>query len=90
MIVEWLMTISAGFIDWVATLFPPVELPEWVEDPFEGLHTIAAVVVGIDTWVDVLLIAAVTAVGLGVYVTTAGVKLLRAVLAHVPLIGGNG
>lgn len=90
MIVEWIMEVSAGFLEWFATLFPPVDLPEWVENPFFGLSWIVEAAAGWGAWVNIPFIASVALVVLGVYVTTILAKLFRVLIAHVPFIGGRG
>lgn len=90
MIVEWFMQMSGGFLDWLATLFPPVELPEWVEHPFDGVDAIVGVVVGAGTWVDFVVLGGVALAVLAVYVVGVGIRLVRAIIAHIPAIGGGG
>lgn len=90
MIVEWIMQLSAGFLDFVADWFPPLDLPEWIEHPFDGVEAIASVVVGANTWIDVAFVGGVAVVALGAYVAGFVVRLARALIAHIPAIGGGG
>lgn len=90
MIIEWLLEISAGFLEWVGTLFPPIDLPDWVANPFFGLQEVVEAAAGWGVWVNVPLMAAAVGVTVAVYGVTATVKLVRALIAHVPVIGGNG
>lgn len=90
MIVEWLMGVSAGFLGWMGDLFPPVDVPEWLEDPFLGMQPVVEAAIGWGVWVNVPFML-VIAVGLvGFYAVTFTVRLVRAVVGHFPVIGGNG
>lgn len=90
MISEWVMEASAAFLEFVAGWFPPVELPLWVQQPFEGVQQVVAVVEGAGTWVDVGFLAGVIGVVLIVYGFGLAVRLGRALIAHIPLVGGGG
>lgn len=90
MIVEWLLEISASFLEWFGSLFPPIDLPDWVENPFFGLQWVVEAAVGWGVWINVPVLVAVSSVVLGVYATTFLVKLFRVLIAHIPFIGGRG
>lgn len=90
MIIEWLLEISAGFLEWVGSLLPPIDLPSWVENPFMGLQWVVEAAAGWGVWVNVPIVAGVAAVVIGVFGTTFVVKLVRVLIAHVPFFGGRG
>jgi hypothetical protein len=90
MIVEWLMQMSVGFHAWLASLFPPVDLPEWVDNPFGGLLWVVEAAAGWGVWVNVGALALIATTVLTVYAVGFGIKLVRVVVAHIPFVGGGG
>lgn len=90
MIIEWLLEISAGFLEWIGSLFPPIDLPEWVESPFLGLQWIIEAAAGWGVWINVPFVAGVAALCMSAFVITFTIKLVRVLIAHVPFFGGRG
>lgn len=90
MIAEWFLQLAAGFVGWLADLFGPWEPPDVLTDPDSGVKSLLEGMAGIGAWVDWGVLALCISVSLGVWAAVFGIKLVRAVLAHVPLVGGSG
>lgn len=90
MIVELLMQMSGGYTSFIGSMFPPVDVPAWVSNPFFGLSQVVEAAAGWGVWVNIPILLTVAITLFATYGVTALVKLVRAVAAHIPLIGGNG
>lgn len=90
MITEWLVGVGAGFGEWVASLFPEIEVPDWLENADDFVNGIFAYGDGLGAWVDWGLVTAIAAVPLGTWVLLLAVRGARVVISHLPFIGGRG
>lgn len=90
MIAEWFLAVSGTFVEWIAGLFPPIDLPAWVFDPLGGLRPVLEGLAGAGYWIDYLAIGVILGVAVLVYVTTFTVKLVLRLVSHVPAFGGSG
>lgn len=90
MIVEWLLELSAGFNEWVASLAPAMDLPFDPEAPVADWGPFLSWTVGLGWWIDFTLLAAICAAAVGIWLAAGGVKLVRVLLSHVPFFGGRG
>lgn len=90
MIVEWLFDIVLVIVDWFLALFDDVEIPSEVRSPTSSFSTLAANVSAMGIWVPWSVIAGAVAASLGVYAVMFIIKLVKQVLAHIPLFGGAG
>jgi len=89
-ITEWFAEIAMDFAIWIASLFPEWEVPVWMEDTRGAMVTFLESSVGLGVWVDWSALGiCLTAVGVA-YVAGLTIRLIRAILAHVPQFGGSG
>lgn len=92
MIIEWVLGLSAGFNEWLFSLFPTVdEVPAYVSDPFAGWETsIGPYIDGIGYWINLPALLVIVAASVVLWGIFAVIRLARAAAGHVPLVGGNG
>lgn len=90
MILEWLLGLGAGVSEWVASIMPPIELPEQLVNIDEAINSIFAYGNGLGAWVDWSLCAVVLLVPLAVWAVGLTVRAVRVLISHVPFFGGNG
>lgn len=90
MIIEWIVNVACGFASWVGSLTGGWEPPSWMTDAHSGLVTMLQSFAGFGVWVDWVAIGICVPTLLAVWVATVGVRLLRAIVAHIPLFGGSG
>lgn len=90
MIAEFFASLGMDIAIWVTTLFPEWEIPPWVGDARGQLLAMLQTHNGLGVWVDwgmMGLCITATATTYGVVLT---IKLVRAVIAHIPQVGGRG
>lgn len=89
MIVEWLMSIGGGFAEWLASIVPAIP-----NDFLAGMVGTAAVLGGfagsLSVWVNWVLVGWLVVQVMTMYFVLFAVRIVRAVVGHIPLIGGNG
>lgn len=90
MIVEWLLSVGAAISEWVASLMPPVEIPDEIVNVDDSINDLFALGSGLGAWVDWALCAIVLGIPLTIWVVGLSVRALRALIAHVPFFGGGG
>lgn len=90
MITEWLISLSVGFVEWIASMLGPWEPPQELLDMVDGVTGILATFSSLGVWVNWVVLGGCVTVAVGVWVAVVGIKLIRAVLAHIPLFGGAG
>lgn len=90
MIVEWLITVAAGFVSWIGTLFPDDGVPGWLTNLDTNVNDWFAQWDGVGVWADWGFLASVVAIVLGWWLTGFLIKLVRTLLGHIPEFGGNG
>lgn len=90
MITEWFVSIGCHIAAWVGSLFPDWTPPDFLVHFSDTVNAILANVSGLGVWADwVYIIICVSAVML-VWGVSFGIKLVRAIVAHVPFFGGAG
>jgi len=89
-IVEWLWSLAAGFVGWIASLFENIELPDWLPDGSTALAGFLESASGLGAWFPWEIIALVFAGLVTVYLVAFGIKLVLKVAAFIPFIGGSG
>lgn len=90
MIVEWLMTVSSGFVDWFASLFPQLELPAELVNVDDALNTVASYGDGMGAFVNWTIVGLIAAVPITVWCAGFLIKIARVLIAHIPFVGGKG
>lgn len=89
-ITEWLIVLGMEIGGFFATLFPEWEIPAWMVEHRTTLVDMLETYNGFGVWVNwPVLGLCVAAVGVA-YASGLGVRLARAVAAHVPQFGGAG
>lgn len=90
MITEFFIGLAAWVVGWIAGLFgewtPPAELTQATS----GLNDLMGTFASLGVWVSWPVLGACIAAAVGVWAAVLIVKLIRAVLAHIPAFGGSG
>lgn len=89
MILDWLITIGAGAAQWLLLLLPSLPLDALMNGS-AILADLGGTVASLGVWVDWFALAAQVTLVLGLYFTFLGLRILRALLGHIPFVGGNG
>lgn len=88
MIVDWLLSLMVGMVGWIT------DLMTWEgaqpRDVFADFEFMVRQFGSVGVWVDWASFSAAIAISIGVWLVCAGVKLVRAIAAHVPQFGGAG
>lgn len=89
MIIEWLVQAGSTLITWVIQLFPQIPAQQIIDTQgnFTGLGSIVG---SMSVWVNWVALAAQISFVLGLYFTFLTFRIVRALIGHVPMIGGNG
>lgn len=90
MISEWFLNLAAGFVQWLAGLFGEWTPPEQLTDMAGSAGYLVGQFASLGVWVEWPVLIGCVAVSVGVWAVVVGIKLLRAVVAHIPAIGGSG
>lgn len=91
MIVEWFMSLASTVWGWIAGFFPAISDDQGVIITAQNFFSTIASGAGLlGAWIPWLTVSLCLAVVVPVYLAAMTVRLVRAILGHVPLIGGNG
>lgn len=90
MITEALLRAGASFASWILGLFPSWEPPAWATDTTGNLKNVLEWFTGLGVWVDWNALGICIGAVVGTYLVGFLIKLTRAVVAHIPMIGGAG
>ena len=91
MITEWLLSLGVILSDWFASLFPSdFEVPAFFTELTAFMDDLFTNAAGLGAWIDFTFIITTVSVVLAVWAIAFGVKIARAVAAHLPLVGGAG
>lgn len=82
--------LAAWFVGFIATWFPDWQPPAELVDFGGTVNGLVEMFAGLGGWVDFVVLAVCTTIVLSTWVVAATIKLLRAVAAHIPLVGGAG
>jgi hypothetical protein len=89
-IIEWLIDIGVGIAEWASTLFPTLDLPAALVNVDDGFNSVMAMGSGLGAFVDFPLIGLIAGVPITVWLGGLSVRAARALIAHLPFIGGRG
>lgn len=89
MIPEFLINIGMGLAAFVVALFPPIPFDSLMSAS-SALNGLGQHVASLSAWVNWLALAGQITIVMGLYFTFLAVRILRALLGHVPFFGGNG
>lgn len=89
MIIEWVVQAGTTVMNWIIQLFPGVPAQQIIDAQgnFTGLGSIVG---SMSVWVNWLALGAQISVVMGLYFTFLALRIVRALIGHLPLIGGNG
>jgi hypothetical protein len=90
MITEYLIGLAVTVGQFFLDLIPDWEVPEFILTFDTQLNSAVALGSGMSVWVPWTLVIACTTIALGSWVIGLSVKAVRALLGHLPQIGGNG
>lgn len=91
MIVEWLTSVGASIGEWVAGLFPVLDIPTELENLDSSVNSFFETYgAGMGAFANWPLVFGLLALPLVVWVGGLLIRALRAALAHIPFIGGKG
>lgn len=90
MISEFFLTLAANFVSWLASLFgewtPPAELADMSTQASYLVTQFAS----LGIWVNWPVMGACAAAAVATWGIVLGIKVVRALAAHVPVFGGSG
>jgi hypothetical protein len=87
---EWFMNMAAGFVEWLASLFGEWEPPTQLTDMADSAGYLVGQFASLGVWVNWPVLIGCVAASVAVWTVVVGIKLLRAVVAHLPEWGGAG
>lgn len=90
MISEFFLTLAAGFVDWLAGLFGTWDPPAQLVDMAGSVAGLVGQFASLGIWVDWGVLAACVAASVATWAIVVGIKVVRAVAAHIPAFGGAG
>jgi hypothetical protein len=90
LITEYFLGLAVTVGNFFLDLIPDWSIPDFFLTLDTQLNSFAAAGAGMGVWVPWPLVIACTTISLGSWVIGLSVKAVRALLGHVPQIGGNG
>lgn len=90
MITEWFISLMAGFVGMLGDAFGEWTPPAELVDASTGVSDVLANFNGMGVWVNWTILTACVVIQLATWATVVGIKVLRALAAHIPQIGGAG
>lgn len=90
MISQYFITLGVGLVGWMGTLFPGWDPPDWMTGTPQMLLEFLNTFQGLGVWVDWTALGICSSAVIGVYGTGFAIRLTRAIVAHIPFIGGGG
>lgn len=91
MIVEWLLSLGANVGIWLSSFVPTFDAVNGVVIPANSF--MFALIQGIGSlgvWIPFQTIGTCVGIALNLYLVSFAFRIVRVVLGHVPLFGGNG
>lgn len=90
MISEFFVTLFGSVVGWIADLLGPWNPPPELLDASKSVNGLIHSFAGMGAWVNWTVLGACVAAAVGTWLVVVGIKLVRAVLAHIPAFGGAG
>lgn len=90
MITSAITGAGMGFAAWIVGLFPGFTPAAWMTTLPQQINDILQNFTGLGVWVDWTAVGIAFTATVTAYVVGFGIKLIRAVAAHIPFIGGSG
>lgn len=90
MITQLLLDLGSSVAHWLASLFPPWQVPSQVTSLPTMLSGLLASLSGLGGWIDWPVVSAAVSVSVATWVVCLIIKVFRAVLSYLPFVGGAG
>lgn len=90
MISEFFLGIFGWIVTALADLMGPWTPPAELVEASTRVNDLLASMAGLGAWVNWPVLIGCVAVSVGVWAVVVGIKLVRAIVAHVPMVGGAG
>lgn len=90
MITEFFLNLAAGFVGWLAGLFGNWQPPQMLLDMADTVGFIVGMFADLGVWVDWVVLGACVAAAVASWALVLGIKMVRALAAHIPAFGGSG
>lgn len=87
MITEWLVSLGSGFGDWILSILPGIPL---IDGFVGGAAALGGFAGSLGVWVNWVGVGLLVLQVLTLYFVSFGVRIVRAIIGHLPVIGGNG
>jgi hypothetical protein len=90
-IVQWFIQLAQGFASWVVSLFPVLDLPDGLVNVDSTINDLFSTWgAGMAPLADWPFVTACVAIPLAVWGSGLLVRAIRALIAHLPYVGGKG
>lgn len=89
MITEWLISLGVDTGGWLLTLLPALP-SDFLEGAVGTTVALGGFVGTMGVWVNWVLVSWLVAESFAVYLLMMTVRIIRALIGHVPFVGGNG
>lgn len=90
MITEWFISIGTTIATWFANLFPDWTPPAFLVNLGDTINSTVSNLSGVAVWVDWGTEMTIAGVVTAVWISTFGVKIVRALASYIPFVGGSG
>ncbi len=90
MVTEALIHAALAVTGWFASLFPTWTPPDEMLHLDTTVNGFLAQFAGIGPWIPWALVITCAGIALGTWAVCLGVKAVRAIASHIPLVGGSG
>lgn len=90
MISEFFLGLAQQFVTWLAGLFGTWTPPQQLTDMATGVSDLVTTFASLGVWVDWGVLGGCVTAAVAAWGIVLGIKVVRAVAAHIPAIGGAG
>lgn len=90
MITQFFLDLGASIVNWLASLFPPWQVPSQVTGLPGMLSQLLAGMGGLGGWIDWGVVSAAVGVAVSTWIVCLVIKTLRAIASYLPFVGGAG
>lgn len=90
MIIDAIIAWALDIVIWIASLFQGFHMPLWLYSVMDMARNLLYTFANFGAWVDWLFLLACVGAVTAVYIAGFVFRLVRAILAHVPFVGGSG
>ncbi len=90
MVTDWLIQVGMGIATWFIGLIPNVQLPDNVLHLDTTIDSLTAALGGLSPWVPWAILFAGATLSVSTWGVCLLIKLVRAAVSYVPVVGGSG